>query len=234
MPSSARRQPPLGRPRSVPCEAALAPRLPARGVRAPVWGNAHEPRLAVRLCKGSRRRRRPVAAHVAVAFAAGLPHAPAAVNPREPRHAADPLRAPHGAPRVSPSPAQNRIIAKREGQRIAGCCGQGNYPAKHASPSAKGNVSGCQAPARGSGTDQGSRSHAYPDLLCHTAGTRPCSYGTRFAQRIPRLSLSLKTRLRSSRSRCDASMRSDRSALTTPSGDEGVVSRQPVRGPGSR
>ena len=111
----ARRQPPVGRRRSGACGAALGPRLPERGVCAPGLGSARERRLAVRLCRGSRRRRRPVATRVAVAFAAGRRLVPAGVNPKGPRYAADGLRAPRRAPRVSPSPARTRIIAQTRG-----------------------------------------------------------------------------------------------------------------------
>lgn len=111
-PLPARRQPPVRRRRSGACGAPLEPRLPGRGVRAPGSGSARERRLAVRLCKGSRRRRRAVATHVAVAFATGRRHVPAGVNPKGPRHAADGRRAPRRAPRVSPPPAWARIIAQ--------------------------------------------------------------------------------------------------------------------------
>jgi hypothetical protein len=161
-PLPARRQPPVGRSRSGVCGAALAPRLPGRGVRAPGLGNAREPRLAVRLCKGSRRRRRPVATPVAVAFAAGRRHVPAGVNPKGPRHAADRLRAPHRAPRVSPSPARTRIIAQTRGWahrgRLRTAAGD---PLSQSGPPHVGEWGMSPAPARDLRSEQGSRSNAY-------------------------------------------------------------------------
>ena len=155
----ARRQPPVCRRRSGACGAPLGPRLPGRAVRAPGLGSARERRLAVRLCRGSRRRRRPVATHVAVAFAAGRRRVLGRMKPKGPRYAADGLRAPRRAPRVSPSPARTRIIAQTRGWEPRGRL----RTAVRGSPSESGPPPHVErwgtspAPARGLRSEQGSR-----------------------------------------------------------------------------